>query len=56
MLHLPIGGPGNLAAITHGTRIVYPSEGFDPLKVLETVQQEKCTALHGVPTSMDSFC
>ncbi|MEO8938565.1 MAG: AMP-binding protein [Burkholderiaceae bacterium] len=41
---------GNLACLTHGATIVYPSDGFDPLAVLETVQSEKCTALHGVPT------
>ena len=41
---------GNLACITHGATIVYPSDGFDPLSVLQTVQDEKCTALHGVPT------
>jgi len=41
---------GNLACITHGSTIVYPNDGFDPLTVLETVQAEKCTGLHGVPT------
>jgi fatty-acyl-CoA synthase len=41
---------GNLACITHGSTIVYPNDGFDPLTVLQTVQAEKCTALHGVPT------
>jgi fatty-acyl-CoA synthase len=41
---------GNLAAITHGTAMVYPSESFEPLAVLETVEAEHCTALHGVPT------
>lgn len=30
--------------------MVYPSEGFEPLAVLETVQAEKCTSLYGVPT------
>lgn len=30
--------------------MVYPAEGFDPLAVLQTVQDEKCTALYGVPT------
>jgi fatty-acyl-CoA synthase len=30
--------------------MVYPAEAFDPLSVLETVQAERCTALHGVPT------
>ena len=41
---------GNLAAVTHGAAMVYPSESFDPLAVLETVEAERCTALHGVPT------
>jgi fatty-acyl-CoA synthase len=41
---------GNLACVTHGSTMVIPSEYFEPLKVLEAVQQEKCTALHGVPT------
>jgi len=30
--------------------IVYPNDGFDALTVLEAVQEERCTALHGVPT------
>jgi len=41
---------GNLACTTHGTTMVYPGEGFDPLAVLETVAAERCTGLHGVPT------
>ncbi|MEM7427310.1 MAG: AMP-binding protein [Pseudomonadota bacterium] len=41
---------GNLACTTHGSAMVYPAEAFEPLSVLETVQAEKCTALHGVPT------
>jgi len=41
---------GNLACLTHGATIVYPNEAFDPLSVLEAVQQERCTGLHGVPT------
>lgn len=41
---------GNLACLTHGAAIVYPSDSFDPLAVLQTVQDEKCTGLHGVPT------
>ena len=40
----------NLAAITHGVTMVFPSEAFAPLAVLETVEAERCTALHGVPT------
>lgn len=41
---------GNLAALTHGAALIYPSEGFDPLAVLQSVQDERCTGLHGVPT------
>ncbi|HET8845156.1 MAG TPA: AMP-binding protein [Ktedonobacteraceae bacterium] len=41
---------GNLGCITHGATMVYPSEGFEPAAVLEAIQQEKCTALYGVPT------
>ena len=41
---------GNLACLTHGATIVYPNDGFDPLSVLQTVQDERCTGLHGVPT------
>jgi fatty-acyl-CoA synthase len=41
---------GNLACLTHGSAIVYPNDGFDALTVLDTVQAEKCTGLHGVPT------
>jgi fatty-acyl-CoA synthase len=40
----------NLACVVHGATIVYPSPGFDPLAVLRTVEAERCTALHGVPT------
>jgi fatty-acyl-CoA synthase len=41
---------GNLACLTHGATIVYPNDAFDPLSVLQAVQQERCTGLHGVPT------
>ena len=41
---------GVLAAMTHDATCLFPSDGFDPLAVLETVAAERCTALHGVPT------
>ena len=41
---------GNLTAVTSGATMVYPGEGFDPLVTLQTVAQEKCTTLYGVPT------
>jgi len=41
---------GNLACTTHGACMVIPGEAFDPLLTLQTVEAERCTALHGVPT------
>lgn len=41
---------GNLACLTHGACIVYPNDAFEPLSVLQAVQAERCTGLHGVPT------
>jgi fatty-acyl-CoA synthase len=40
----------NLACVTHGTTMVIPSPAFDPEAVLRTIDKEKCTAVHGVPT------
>ena len=41
---------GNLGCLTHGATMVYPGEAFDPLSVLQTVAEERCTGLYGVPT------
>ena len=41
---------GVLAAMTHRALSVLPCDAFEPLAVLQSVQQERCTALHGVPT------
>ena len=41
---------GNLGCLTHGSTMVYPSDAFDPLATLQTVSEERCTALYGVPT------
>ncbi|MCL6638157.1 MAG: AMP-binding protein [Firmicutes bacterium] len=40
---------GTLTCVVSGAAMV-PVEVFSPVKVLETVQAERCTALHGVPT------
>ncbi|MBZ5538013.1 MAG: AMP-binding protein [Acidobacteriia bacterium] len=40
---------GVLGAFTHGVAIVMV-EYFDPLKVLEAIERERCTAVYGVPT------
>ncbi|OJJ19517.1 AMP-binding protein [marine bacterium AO1-C] len=41
---------GNLGCITHGATMIYPSEGFEPDKVLQAAEQDKATAIYGVPT------
>ncbi|KIV77812.1 hypothetical protein PV11_09592 [Exophiala sideris] len=41
---------GYMATATHGSAIVFPTEAFDPLASLKAVQEEKATALYGVPT------
>ncbi|UEM05589.1 AMP-binding protein [Skermanella rosea] len=46
---------GNLACVTHRACMVIPGEGFDAEAVLATVQEERCTGLHGVPTMFISI-
>lgn len=40
---------GIMACITHGATIV-PVERYNPVRVMKTIQDEKCTATYGVPT------
>ncbi|SDH71924.1 fatty-acyl-CoA synthase [Paraburkholderia steynii] len=39
-----------LACVSVGAAMVFPGEAFDPGATLKAVAEEKCTALHGVPT------
>jgi len=39
-----------LVCLTSGAAMVFPGQAFDPVVVLKTVSDERCTALHGVPT------
>jgi fatty-acyl-CoA synthase len=41
---------GVLGCTTHGATMVFPAPAFDPQATLQTVQDESCTALYGVPT------
>jgi fatty-acyl-CoA synthase len=41
---------GILACAASGACLVVPSEAYDPLAVLETIHEERCTSLYGVPT------
>lgn len=40
----------NLLCLSVGACAVMPCEHFDPLQVLQGVETEECTAIHGVPT------
>ena len=39
-----------LACVSHGATMVFPGPAFDPEETLKSVDNEGCTALHGVPT------
>jgi fatty-acyl-CoA synthase len=41
---------GNLGCTTHGATMVIPGPGFDPVRTLQAVQDERCTGVYGVPT------
>ncbi|HUY73427.1 MAG TPA: AMP-binding protein [Candidatus Dormibacteraeota bacterium] len=41
---------GNLACTTHGATMVVPAEAYDAVVTMQTVQDERCTSLYGVPT------
>jgi len=45
----------NLLCVSHGATMVISGESFDPLVALETIEAERCTALHGVPTMFISM-
>ncbi len=41
---------GILVCMSVGATMVLPGEGFEPEQTLRVVAEERCTALHGVPT------
>ncbi len=41
---------GTLNCVVHGSAMVIPAEHFDPLQTLRAISDERCTAVHGVPT------
>ncbi len=41
---------GSLGITIQGGTAIYPSEGFEPLATLQAAQDEKATAMYGVPT------
>jgi fatty-acyl-CoA synthase len=41
---------GTLMGVLYGAALVVPAETFDPAATLRAVQDERCTAVYGVPT------
>jgi fatty-acyl-CoA synthase len=41
---------GNLGCTSHGATMVIPAPAFDPDATLRAIQDERCTAVYGVPT------
>lgn len=41
---------GALVCVSVGATMVFPAEAFEPEQTLRVASEEKCTALHGVPT------
>jgi len=41
---------GSLGCVSTGAAMVFPGEAFEPESTLRAVQDERCTALYGVPT------
>ncbi len=41
---------GVLATVAYGVKMVFPGEAFEPGETLTALEEENCTAVHGVPT------
>ena len=41
---------GIMVCVAHGAAMVVPTEYFDALATLQAISEERCTAVHGVPT------
>ena len=39
-----------MVCVAHGAAMVIPAEYFDALATLQAIAEERCTAVHGVPT------
>ena len=46
---------GNLAAWARGACVVYPDEVFSPPAIVDTIQNHRCTVLHGVPAHFNGI-
>jgi fatty-acyl-CoA synthase len=41
----------SLASVLKGATLVIPSETFDPTRILEAIEKERCTAIYGSPSA-----
>src|SRR5262249_13823855 len=41
---------GSLCCVVHGAAMIFPCEGFQPGATLAAIEQERATAIYGVPT------
>jgi len=41
---------GNMCAIVYGAAMIVPAESFDPRATLDAIEQQRATAIYGVPT------
>ena len=41
---------GNLGCISHAATMVYPSDAFEPLAVMDAIDKEQCIGVYAVPT------
>jgi fatty-acyl-CoA synthase len=41
---------GTLCCVAHGAAMVFPAESFQAAATLAAIEQERCTAIYGVPT------
>ena len=41
---------GIMVCVTHGAAMVLPAEYFEALATLQAISEQRCTAVHGVPT------
>lgn len=41
---------GTMCCMVHGATMVFPCEGFQPASCLQAIEEERCTAIYGVPT------
>lgn len=42
-------------SVAHGSLLVFPSESFSPVRALQSMTQDRCTLIYGVPTMHTAY-